>query len=180
MLAAGSVFFVPHAGRPAQPAPRAHAPQAAVRAATAVSPIPTVTTSSTFRLAPEHEYDALIQEAAQVHRLDPHLIRAVIQTESAFDAAAVSSAGAQGLMQLMPALAAELGVTDPFDPRQNIMAGSKYLAALLAYQGGDVPLALASYNAGPGAVARYGGIPPFDETERYVKTIVGLLEPSED
>jgi soluble lytic murein transglycosylase-like protein len=83
-------------------------------------------------------------------------------------------------MQLMPALAAELGVTDPFDPRQNIMAGSKYLAALLAYQGGDVPLALASYNAGPGAVARYGGIPPFDETERYVKTIVGLLEPSED
>ena len=181
MLAASSVFFVPHAGRPAAPpAPQTSVPFATVRAAGAMVPVPTVTTSSTFRLTPEHEYDDLILEAAQVHQLDPDLIRAVIQTESAFDAAAVSTAGAQGLMQLMPALAAELGVTDPFDPRQNIMAGSKYLAALLAYQGGDVSLALASYNAGPGAVARYGGIPPFDETRRYVKTIVGLLGPAAD
>jgi soluble lytic murein transglycosylase-like protein len=76
----------------------------------------------------------------------------------------------------MPALAAELGVTDAFDPRQNIMAGSKYLSALLAFHGGSVPLALASYNAGPGAVARHGGIPPYEETERYVKTIVDLLD----
>ena len=148
--------------------------------ASAPAPIPIVATSTTFRLTPEHQYDDLIAEAAATHQLDPDLIRAVIRTESAFDSAAVSTAGAQGLMQLMPALAAELGVTDPFDPRQNIMAGSKYLSALLAYQGGDVPLALASYNAGPGAVARYGGIPPFEETERYVKTIVGLLEPTAD
>ena len=175
MLAASSVFFVPHAGRPAPSATQPHLPHANVRAAGASLPVPTVTTSSTFSLTPEHAYDDLIQEASDTTRLDPELIRAVIQTESGFDPTAVSTAGAQGLMQLMPALAAELGVTDPFDPRQNIMAGSKYLAALLAYQGGNVSLALASYNAGPGAVARYGGIPPFEETQRYVKTIVGLL-----
>jgi len=143
-------------------------------------PIPIVTTSTAFRLTPEHAYDDVIQEAAQKYLLDPDLIRAVIRTESAFDAAAVSSAGAQGLMQLMPALAAELGVTDPFDPRQNVMAGSRYLGALLAYHGGNIPLALASYNAGPGAVARYGGIPPYEETERYVRTIVDLLEENEN
>jgi soluble lytic murein transglycosylase-like protein len=178
MLAAGSVLFVPHAGRPAVPAPPRPASHVNVRAVRA--PVPTVTTSSTFRLTPEHAYDDLIHEAAEKYQLEPDLVRAVIQTESAFDATAVSRAGAQGLMQLMPALAAELGVTDSFDPRQNIMAGSKYLSALLAYHGGNVPLALASYNAGPGAVARYGGIPPYEETERYVSTIVDLLGQDED
>lgn len=138
--------------------------------------VPTVRTSVTFRLTPEHAYDDLIEEAADKYQLDAELIRAVIRTESAFDAAAVSSAGAQGLMQLMPALAAELGVTDAFDPRQNIMAGSKYLSALLADNDGNLPLALASYNAGPGAVARHQGVPPYEETQRYVRTIVGLLE----
>jgi soluble lytic murein transglycosylase-like protein len=99
----------------------------------------------------------------------------VIRTESAFDSLAVSTAGAQGLMQLMPALSKELGVDDPFNPRQNIMAGTQYLSALLNYFGGDLILALASYNAGPGAVERYNGIPPFEETQRYVKTIVDLV-----
>lgn len=172
------MMFVPHAGRPATPPPHRAVPHANVR--TARAPIPTVTTSTEFRLTPEHAYDDLIDEAAQKYELDADLIRAVIRTESAFDAAAVSTAGAQGLMQLMPALAAELGVTDPFDPRQNIMAGSKYLSALLAYHHGDVPLAVASYNAGPGAVARYQGIPPYEETERYVRTIVELLEENEE
>jgi soluble lytic murein transglycosylase-like protein len=88
---------------------------------------------------------------------------------------AVSTAGAQGLMQLMPALSKELGVDDPFNPRQNIMAGSQYLSALLSYYNGDLSLALASYNAGPGMVERYNGVPPFEETQRYVKTIVELL-----
>jgi soluble lytic murein transglycosylase-like protein len=177
MLAASSLLFVPHAGRPATHAPRRSVPHAKTHVVHV--PIPTVTTSATFKLPLEHAYDDLIQEAAEKYRLAPDLIRAVIRTESAFDATAVSSAGAQGLMQLMPALAAELGVTDAFDPRQNILAGSKYLSALLAYHGGNIPLALASYNAGPGAVARFGGVPPYEETERYVKTIVGLLEESE-
>ena len=177
MLAAGTALFVPHAGHPATPPARKPAPQTVSRAERA--PIPVVTTSSTFRLPNEHAYEDLILQAATKFSLDPDLIRAVIRTESAFDALAVSSAGAQGLMQLMPALAVELGVTDPFDPQQNILAGSRYLSALLIYHGGDIPLALASYNAGPGAVARYQGIPPYKETERYVKTIVDLLEASE-
>ena len=178
MLAAGSVLFVPHAGYSPTPPARRPAPQTNERIVR--EPVPTITTSATFKLTPEHAYDDLIQEAAKKYSLEPDLIRAVIQTESAFDAAAVSSAGAQGLMQLMPALAAELGVTDSFDPRQNIMAGSKYLSAMLAYHHGDVPLALASYNAGPGAVARYQGVPPYAETQRYVRTIVDLLEDNEE
>jgi soluble lytic murein transglycosylase-like protein len=88
---------------------------------------------------------------------------------------AVSTAGAQGLMQLMPALAEELGVSDPFDPRQNIMAGTRYLSQLLTFHNGDIPLALASYNAGPGMVDRYNGVPPFRETRQYIKTITDSL-----
>ena len=181
MLLAGTAFFVPHPGHSAVPVKRS-ASHTITRAAqqTPSEPVPelvpTVTTSETFRLTPEHAFDEFIQEAGAKYSVDADLVRAVIRTESAFDPNAVSGAGAQGLMQLMPALSDELGVEDPFDPRQNIMAGTRYLGALLAYHGGNVPLALASYNAGPGAVARYQGIPPFDETRRYVKTIVGLLE----
>jgi soluble lytic murein transglycosylase-like protein len=87
----------------------------------------------------------------------------------------VSSAGAQGLMQLMPALSEELGVADPFDPRENIFAGARYLKALLLEHDGDETLALASYNAGPGAVARHQGVPPYPETQQYVRTITGWL-----
>jgi soluble lytic murein transglycosylase-like protein len=125
---------------------------------------------------PPEVYEPLILEAADVHGLPADLIRAVIATESAFDPLAVSSAGAQGLMQLMPALAEELGVTDAFDPRQNIMAGSRYLASLLWAHAGDVALALASYNAGPGAVAAFGGVPPYTETQTYVRRVTALLD----
>ena len=106
--------------------------------------------------------------------LDEHQ-RAVVRHESGFDAAAVSSAGAQGLMQLMPALADELGIEDPFDPRENIFGGARYLKALLLEHDGNETLALASYNAGPGAVSKYDGIPPYRETQQYVKTITGIL-----
>jgi soluble lytic murein transglycosylase-like protein len=123
----------------------------------------------------DHAYDDLIEEAAAAYKLDPELIRAVMRAESAFNPMVVSRAGAQGLMQLMPALAEEMGVDDPFDPRQNIMGGAKYLRQLLDRHRGNLPLSLASYNAGPTAVARYRAIPPFRETRQYVKKITGFL-----
>lgn len=172
MLLAGAALAAPNAAN--LPAIRSSTVAEAVTRSMS-APVGMVTTSETFRLQPEHAYEALIQEAAVRYALEPALIRAVIRTESAFDALAVSSAGAQGLMQLMPALALELGVADSFDPRDNIMAGTKYLSALIGDHHGDIALALASYNAGPSVVARYNGIPPFEETQRYVSTVLGLL-----
>jgi soluble lytic murein transglycosylase-like protein len=127
-------------------------------------------------LRPERAYDDIINEAADTFALDPDLIRAVMRAESAFNPMVVSPAGAQGLMQLMPALAEEMGVTDPFDPRQNIMAGAKYLRWLLDLNRGNIPLTLAGYNAGPTVVAKYKRVPPFKETQRYVKKITGFIE----
>jgi soluble lytic murein transglycosylase-like protein len=126
-------------------------------------------------IEPKHAYDDFITEAAKAYDLDADMIRAVMQTESEFDAMAISPVGALGLMQLMPALAAELGVTDPMDPRQNIMGGAQYLRQLLDSNRGNVKLALASYNAGPGNVAKYRAIPPFKETRNYVKKVTALL-----
>jgi soluble lytic murein transglycosylase-like protein len=127
-----------------------------------------------------HAYDDIVDEAAATYGIDAQLIKAVMQAESAFNAMAVSPVGALGLMQLMPDVATELGVTDPMDPRQNIMAGSKYLKQLLTSHNGNVRLALASYNAGPGNVAKYRAIPPFKETRNYVKKVTALLAESND
>jgi soluble lytic murein transglycosylase-like protein len=129
-------------------------------------------------LTPALPFEDLIQEAAQLHGVDASLIRAVMQTESKFDPTTVSPNGAKGLMQLMPALAKELGVVDPFDPRDNIMGGAKYLKQLLDAHRGNVSLTLASYNAGPGNVKRFGGVPPFKETRDYVRKVKGLLDDS--
>ena len=129
-----------------------------------------------FRAVPAQDaYDDLIKEAAATYGLNEHLIRAVMRAESAFNPMVVSPAGAQGLMQIMPELSAEFGVTDPFDPRQNILAGARYLRQLLDTNRGNLRLTLASYNAGPGNVAKYKGIPPFRETRKYVKRITGYL-----
>ena len=130
-------------------------------------------------IRPEDAYEELIKEAADLHKLDPALIRAVMRTESAFNPAAVSPVGAIGLMQLMPALAEEMGVADPFEPRDNIMGGAKYLRQLLDAHEGNIRLTLASYNAGPGNVRRYRGVPPFKETRNYVRKITELLETSD-
>lgn len=121
------------------------------------------------------EFDPDIVDAAALHQLSPNLVKAVIRAESAFDQWAVSSKGAQGLMQLMPPTARRFGVSDPFNARQNIFAGAQYLRILLDMFGGDVSLALAGYNAGENAVRRHGGIPPYRETRNYVQKIQGFL-----
>ena len=117
------------------------------------------------------DYDPLIDQAAQVHRLPPALVKAVIAAESDFDPQAVSRAGAQGLMQLMPTTAAVLGVADPLEPTQNVHGGVSYLRSLLDRYG-DLTRALAAYNAGPEAVDHYGGMPPYRETRAYVDRVL--------
>ncbi|MBI5580642.1 MAG: lytic transglycosylase domain-containing protein [Deltaproteobacteria bacterium] len=118
------------------------------------------------------EIERSIQKAAVRYNLSPDLIRGVIRAESNFQAQAVSSAGAQGLMQLMPETAGELGVTRPFDIQQNIDGGSRYLRQMLDRFGGNLKLALAAYNAGPGAVEKYEGRVPYAETQEYVKRVL--------
>ncbi|MEM1412878.1 MAG: lytic transglycosylase domain-containing protein [Pseudomonadota bacterium] len=119
-------------------------------------------------------YPDIIRDVAVLHRIDEGLIRAVIHAESAYQVDAKSPKGAQGLMQLMPTTQADLGVANPYDPIDNIEAGTRYLAQLLDQFDGDITLASAAYNAGPGAVERHGGVPPYAETREYVRRVAIL------
>jgi soluble lytic murein transglycosylase-like protein len=128
------------------------------------------------RVSSVGNYESLIQNAASQHGVSPSLVRAIIQTESGGDPKAVSSAGAMGLMQLMPSDAHEAGISDPFDPAQNIAAGTQQIAGYLQQYHGDLDLALAAYNAGPGNVRKYGGVPPFSETQNYIRKIHAAMQ----
>jgi soluble lytic murein transglycosylase-like protein len=170
---------------PATPAPagladaRAAFASALARAAGSPPPAPAranAPASPTTHLAVPEPYRALVLEAAQRFRLDPALLAGLIQVESGFRPDIVSPAGAKGLMQLMDATARGLGVRDPFDPRQNILAGAQLLRGLLDRYGGDLRLALAAYNAGGGNVDRYGGVPPFAETQRFIPLVLAAAE----
>jgi soluble lytic murein transglycosylase-like protein len=121
-------------------------------------------------------YAQEIDTAAGKYGIDPALLRGLIKQESGFNPKAGSAAGAQGLCQLMPGTARALGCTNPWDPAQNIDAGARYLKQQLDRFGGDVPKALAAYNAGPGAVQRYGGVPPYAETQNYVRRVQAYAE----
>lgn len=127
---------------------------------------------------PAEELRQVIEESARSNDLEPDLIRAVIQVESAYDPSALSRKGAMGLMQLMPETARDLAVSDPWDPEQNVRGGSRYLRRMLD-EFGEVELALAGYNAGPEAVKRFQGIPPYPETLGYVEKVLRLYRGEE-
>jgi soluble lytic murein transglycosylase-like protein len=147
------------------PAALASASQPAAITASAVPPAAGGATTT--------RYDGLVNAAAQRYGIDPAVLHGLIQQESGFDPNSTSSAGALGLTQLMPGTAASLGVTNPLDPAQSIDGGARYLREQLDAFGGDVVKALAAYNAGPGAVQRYGGVPPYAETQDYVRKVLG-------
>jgi soluble lytic murein transglycosylase-like protein len=119
------------------------------------------------------QIDALVTQNSATWQVDPSLVKAIIANESGFDANATSKVGAQGLMQLMPSTAQSVGVRNSYDPAQNVAGGTRYLKGLLDRFNGDVRLAVAAYNAGPGAVEKYGDVPPYAETQNYVQNVLG-------
>lgn len=145
---------------------------AAAAGAPGTTPVADTGASAAAGGAGSGPYAAEINAAAAKYHLDPAILRALIRQESNFDPNAHSSAGAEGLTQLMPGTAAALGVTNPLDPAQSIDGGAHYLSEQLSTFGGDVRKGLAAYNAGPGAVQQYGGVPPYAETQNYVQQIM--------
>ncbi len=142
-----------------------------------INPAPAGIPTRAMRNIPVANIRQMILKAAKQNNLRPELLEAVVQVESGYNPDALSNKGASGLMQLMPATAHALGVNDPFDPEQNLMGGAKYLRQQLDRFNGDEKKALAAYNAGPGAVTRYNGIPPYPETQKYVNKVLSFAGP---
>lgn len=151
---------------------------AALQAATAADATPVASQgASAAGIEPSSgEYDAMIEQAATRNGVDPAVLHGLIEQESGFDPNAQSSAGASGLTQLMPGTASSLGVANPLNPAESIEGGARYLAQMMAQFGGNTDDALAAYNAGPGAVHQYGGVPPYAETQSYVSKVLGYAE----
>lgn len=143
--------------------------------ATAQAAAPAPVANAPAMVAPA-QIDKLVSANAATFNVDPNLIKAIIANESGFNANATSNVGAQGLMQLMPGTASGLGVSNAYDPAQNVWGGSKYIKGLLDRFGGDMTRAVAAYNAGPGAVEKYGGVPPYAETQNYVQNVLSSYE----
>ena len=131
-------------------------------------------------MVPSAQIDQLVNTNASQWNVDPALVKAIIANESGFNANATSNVGAQGLMQLMPGTASGLGVTNAYDPAQNVSGGTRYIKGLLDRFNGDVRKAVAAYNAGPGAVEKYGGVPPYAETQNYVQNVLASYEKYRD
>jgi len=172
-------------GVPATPPPTLAAPRAAGGASFAgalqsalgtAAASPDATAAKAPAPIPPAQIDALVQQNAATWQVDPALIKAIVANESGFNANATSNVGAQGLMQLMPETAASVGVRDAYDPVQNVAGGTRYLRSLLDRFNGDVRLAVAAYNAGPGAVEKYGDVPPYAETQNYVQNVLGSYQ----
>lgn len=161
---------------PAAPAPTA-APAMTFQSQLAGAMMPVGPAApGTATTAGANPFAAEISAAAARHGVDPNLLTGLIRAESNFNPSATSPAGAQGLAQLMPGTAAGLGVTNPLDPVQSIDGGARYLRQQLDRFGGDPSKALAAYNAGPGAVERFGGVPPYEETQNYVRRVLGYAQ----
>ncbi len=147
----------------------------ALQSATAASATPAAAQGSSGS-SQSTPYDALIAQAAQRYGLDPAVLHGLIQQESGFDPNSQSSVGASGLTQLMPGTASSMGVANPLNPAESIEGGARYLSQMMSKFGGNTTDALAAYNAGPGAVQQYGGVPPYAETQSYVSKVLGYAE----